>query len=337
MKASEGNPIYTIYMVDGSTKYDLTPVAISLDFSDQEKQLAQTMTASLMNILVKDKWLSSIIKVRQRIFVYADDGTKKDEVFRGYIWNRGYKSSLGDREIVIKCYDNLIYFQESEESEFFSAGKSSEDVISSLCSKWGVNLEYDYQSITHAKLALRGTLSDIIMGDVLDLVKDQTGEKYVILSSKDTLQVKGYGRNTTVYQFLAGKNAIMTKSESTMSGMVTKVVILGKADDEDSRDPVEATVLGATDKYGTIQKLIDRDENTTLADAKKEAEGILKNDGTPKFEYEVQAPDIPWIRKGDKVYVNAGDIYQRDLYVLGVDRDISAKGAKMTLTLCRVE
>ena len=336
MKASLENPIYTIYMVDGSTKYDLTPVAISLDFADQEKQLAQSLTASLMNVQVKGKWLSSIIQVRQRIFVYANDGKKTDEVFRGYIWTRGYKSGLEDREIVIKCYDNLIYLQESEESEFFSAGKSSKDVLSTLCEKWGVPLEFDYETITHAKLALRGNLADIIMADVLDLVKDQTGEKYVILSSKDTLQVKGYGKNSTIYKFMAGQNAILTKSECTMSGMVTKVVVLGKADDEDSRDPIEATVLGATDKYGTIQRLIDRDENKTLADAKKEAEGILKNEGSPKWEYELTAPDIPWIRKGDKVYVNAGDIYQRYLYVLSVERSISAKGATMTLTMCRV-
>lgn len=337
MNASLENPIYTIYMVDGGTKYNLTPVLISLDFSEQENQLAQSLTANLLNILVNGKWLSSIIKVRQRIFVYANDGEKEDEVFRGYIWNRGYKSSLGDREIAIKCFDNLIYFQESEESEFFSAGKSSKDVLSTLCEKWGVKLKYEYESITHAKLALRGTLADIMTSDILDLVKDQTGKKYVILSSKDEIQVKGYGQNSTIYKFMAGQNAVMTKSESTMSGMVTKVVILGKADDEDSRDPIEATVLGDTDQYGTIQKLIDRDENTTLADSQKEAEGILKNDGTPKWEYEVQAPDIPWLRKGDKVYVNAGDIYQRYLYVYGVERDISAKGAKMTLTLRRVE
>lgn len=333
MKASEDNPIYSAYIVSGGSKYNVTPTLISLDFSDQKNQMAQLVTISMMNIKVGKSWLSSLVKVRDRVYVYADDGSRSEEVFRGFVWTRSYNSSLGDREIVLKCYDNLIYFQESEESEYFSSGKSTKDVISSLCSKWGVKLEYTYSSITHAKLALRGNLADIFTSDILDLVKDRTGKKYVILSAKDTMQVKPVGANTTVYQFKAGRNAVKTNSSCTMDGMVTKVVILGKADDKDERQPVEATVNGKTSEYGTLQKVINRDENTTLADAKKEAEGILKNDGSPKWEYELTAPDIPWIRKGDKVYVNAGDIYNSYLIVTCVDRSIDNKSKKMTLTM----
>lgn len=333
MKASKDNPIYSVYIVSGGSKYNVTPTLISLGFSDQKNQIAQLVTISMMNIKVGKSWLSSLVKVRDRVYVYADDGSRNEEVFRGFVWTRSYNSSLGDREIVLKCYDNLIYFQESEEAEYFSSGKSTKDVMSSLCSKWGVKLEYTYSSITHAKLALRGNLADIFTSDILDLVKDRTGKKYVILSSKDTMQVKPVGSNTTVYQFKAGQNAVKTNSSCTMDGMVTKVVILGKADDKDERQPVEATVNGKTAEYGTLQKVINRDENTTLADAKKEAEGILKNDGSPKWEYELTAPDIPWIRKGDKVYVNAGDIYNSYLIVTCVNRSIDNKSKIMTLTM----
>ena len=336
MKASLENPIYTIYVVDGGTKYDLSPLAVTLSFSDQKNQMAQSLTATIMNIQVNGRWLSSIIKVRQRVFVYANDGEKNEEVYRGYIWSRSYKSSLDDRELILKCYDNLIYFQQSEEAEYFSAGKSSSDVVSALCSKWGVQVEYSYESITHEKLALRGTLSDIILSDVLDLVKDRTGKKYVILSTKDKMQVKGLGQNSTVYKIMAKQNSIKTRSECTMDGMITKVVVLGKAG-EDEREPVEATLTEGTDQYGTLQKIINRDEEKSLADAKEEAQGILDENATPKWEYEVEAPDIPWIRKGDKVYVNAGDIYQRTLIVMSISRSISAKAKKMTLTVERPE
>lgn len=330
-KASKENPIYTVYLVDGTTKYDLTGTLVSLDFSDEKKQMAQSATISLMNIKVGDIWLSSLVKVRQRVYIYANDGEKSDEVFRGFVWTRGYKSNLTNREIALKCYDNLIYFQESEDSVFFSSGKSSQDVLSSLCKEWGVTLEYSYSSITHSKLALRGTLTDIFMDDILDLVKDRTGKKYVILSSKDVVQVKEVGQNTLVYSLEAGKNAVTTRSECTMDGMVTKVIITGKADDND-REPIEATVNGKTSEYGTLQKVISRDENTSLADAKKEAQGILKDDGSPKWEYEVVAPNIPWIRKGDKIHLSAGDI-TGDLIVSSISRGISSKNNDMTLTL----
>lgn len=332
MKASVKNPIYTVYIVSGGTKYNVSPAVIALDFSDQKKQLAQSVVVDLMNVRADGKLLSGILKVRDRVFIYANDGDRNEEVFRGYVWTRAYGSGLKDREIRLKCYDNLIYQQESEDAAYFSAGKSSKDVISSLCSKWGIQLEYSYESITHSKLALRGNLADIFTDDVLDLVKDRTGKKYVIRSEKDVMRVLPHGANSTVYSFKAGENAISTTSECTMDGMITKVVILGKADDND-RQAVEATVSGQTSEYGTLQKIINRSENTALADAKKEANSILKEDGSPKWEFEVRAPDIPWIRKGDKVLVNAGDIVNSYLIAVSVDRTITATKKEMTLTL----
>lgn len=332
MKASAKNPVYTVYLISGGTKYNVTPAVIALDFSDQKKQLAQCVMVDLMNVRASGKLLTGIVQVRDRVFIYANDGDRNEEVFRGYVWTRSYGSSLDDRELRLKCYDNLIYQQESEDAEYFSSGKSSKDVMSALCSKWGVQLEYSYESITHSKLALRGNLADIFTNDVLDLVKDRTGKKYVIRSEKDTMRVLPHGANSTVYSFKAGENAISTTSECTMAGMITKVVILGKADDND-RQPVEATVNGQTSQYGTLQKLISRNENTSLADAKKEANSILKESGTPKWEFEVRAPDIPWIRKGDKVHVNAGDIVNSYLIAVSVERTISNTKKEMTLTL----
>lgn len=334
MKPSKDNPVYSVYVTINNVKYDLTPALIRLDLSEQENQLAQVATIDLFNTLVDGKYLTGLLTVRNRVTVFANDGERSDEVFRGFIWARPYTSGLEDRELTLKCYDHLIYLQESEEAQYFSAGKSSKDVVSSLCSKWGVQLDWSYSTITHSKMALRGALSDIIMSDVLDLVKDRTGTKYVIRSEKDVMKVMGVGQNATVYSFKSKENAIQTRSESTMDGMTTKVVILGKADD-DGRQPIEATVDGDTSTYGTLQKIISRNENTALADAKKEAEGILKESGQPFWDWQVRAPDIPWIRKGDKVYVNAGDIYDSTLIVASVSHISSSTKKEITMTLKR--
>ena len=328
MNASKNDPIYTIYLVSGGVKYYLSPAVTELELSDQKKELAKRATVTLVNTTVSGKWLSSLIKVRDRIFIYADDGERNEEVFRGY------QSALKDRELTLKCYDNLVYFQESEESAYFSPGKATKEVLSTLCAKWGVKLDYTYASITHAKLVLRGKLSDIFTEDILDLVQDRTGKKYVILSEQDAMVVKETGTNSTVYAIKAGENAISTRTKCTMDDLVTKVVILGKANDNERR-PVEATVSGDTGAYGTLQKLINRSTNTTLADAKKEAQSLLAENGNPTWEYDVKAVDIPWIRKGDKVLINAGDIANATLIVAGVERSISIKGKEMTLTLER--
>ena len=322
---------YKVSVISGGTKYNITPAIESIDISDQKKQIAKRVTIQMMNTKVGDKWLTDLLTVPNRVFMHASDGTKEDEVFRGFVWACAYKSSQTDRTFQLTNYDNLIYFQESDHSTYFSSGKSTKDVCTSLCKDWGVKLEYAYDSITHSKLPLRGNLADIITADLLDLVKDRTGKKYVILSEKDVVQIKPVGSNSTIYHFKAGQNAIQTSSVCTMDGMVTKVIILGKADDNE-RVPIEATVSGDTAKYGTLQETISRSENTSLADAKKEAQSIIDEKGKPKWEFELRAADIPWIRKGDKVYVNAGDMSGYYI-VIGIERTIAGKEREMTLDL----
>lgn len=331
MEAMTSRPRYTVYAVVGSEKYNLTPAMESLDLTESDRSISMYATVTLRNQAIGKSWLSSILKVRSRVFIYADDGKTKAEVFRGYIWDRAYKSSMDDRTIQIKCFDNLIYLQESDHSVFFASGKSTKDACKAICDDWGISLDYAYESITHSKLALRGSLSDIFISDLLDPVKDRTGKKYAIISVKDAMRIVTVGSNTTIYKFVSGQNAISTQSICTMDGMTTKVIILGKANDDD-RQPVEATVSGNTAAYGTLQKTISRSENTSLADAKKEAQSIIDEDGKPYWEYELKAPDIPWIRKGDKVQVSAGDMVGYFI-VKEVDRSISNTKSEMTLTL----
>ena len=330
MNASQMAPTYSFYIVSGDTKYDVTPVTIGHDRAEDEAKVAQSVNIQLMDTKMGDSWLSDLIKPRSRLYIYANDGSKKEEVFRGFLWTRKREESSTDRELSYKCYDNLIYFQESKESAYFTSGKSTKNVLSSLCDKWGIQLNYSYESITHSKLVLRGKLSDIFTSDVLDLVKQRTGTRYVVRSEKDVVCVRPAGSNTTVYHF-TGQNVTQTASGWTMDGMVTKVVILGKADDAE-RQPVEAIVDGDTDEYGTLQDIIDRNDNTTLSDAKTEAQNILKEKGKPKWEYELRTMDIPWICKGDRVHVDAAGMNGYKI-VTAIDRSVDSQKNEMTLSL----
>lgn len=331
MEGSKENPVYTVFLLSDGITYELTPAMVSIKITDRENQIAKSLTLKLMQLQVNGIYLSDLIKARDRIFLYADDGERKEEVFRGIVWERSYASSLKDKALTVKCYDNLIYFQESEESTYFSAGRTSKDLISALCGKWGVPVNYNYETITHGKMVLRGKLADILTGDILDLVKERTGKKYIISSEKDAMMVKTAGSNKTVYLIRTEDNALETKSACSMSGMVTKVVVQGKADKDDRR-PVEAVVQGHTDKYGTLQKIIKRTSSTSLAEAKKEAASLIKEKGAPKWQWEVTSLDIPWLQKGDKVKIEAGDMVAT-LLVSSIDRTISNSGKEMALTL----
>lgn len=330
MTATTAKPKYTVYVVSGNTKYNLSPAVISLDRQESENQIAQSVTLQISNQKVGGSWLSTLLKPRSRVYIYANDGGGEKEVFRGFLWVKLSQFSTDERDVKYKCYDNLIYFQESEDSLYFSSGKKTKDIVSSICSKWGIKLKYSYNSITHSKLPLHGCLSDIFISDILDPVRKKTGKKFVILSDQDTMHVKPVGSNTTIYHFIAGKNITKTASEWTMEGVITKVVIVGKADKND-REPVQATVKGNTSEYGTLQKVIKRSENTSLSDAKLEAQHTIDENGKPKWEYTITAPDIPWIRKGDKIYVSAGDITGYKI-ITEIDRTVDIKTCEMTIT-----
>lgn len=325
------NPQYSVYIISNGTKYNVTNAVTSQDRSEPKGQIAQRVILQLANVKVGDALLSSLLKARDRVFIYANDGSREDEVFRGYLWNRARTDSLEDKEVRYTCYDNLIYFQESEDSLYFASGKSTKDIVASICDKWGIKLQYSYDSITHAKMPLHGYLSDIFTADILNLVKKRTKKKYAIKSEKDVMLVEPVGSNSTIYQFIAGKNVVKTASGWTMDGVITKVIVTGKADDDD-REPIEATVSGKTNEYGTVQRILRRSENTSLADAKIEAQNTIDENGNPKWEYEITAPDIPWIRRGDKIYVDAGEIVGHRI-VAEVDRTIDNKTREMILTL----
>ena len=71
--------------------------------------------------------------------------------------------------ISLTCYDNLIYLQNSEDSYYYPAGWKTVDIFNDICSKWGINLVYNYESIEHKKLPISGKISTMFT-DLLDRV-----------------------------------------------------------------------------------------------------------------------------------------------------------------------
>lgn len=332
MEASNLNPIYTVYIVSGDKKYNVTPAVTSMERVEAEGQIAQRVDLELKKILVDGVWLSTLIEPVNRLFVYANDGSRNEEVFRGFLWERHYKSSISQHRLKVTAYDNLIYLQESEDVFYFSARKSTEELIAHICNEWGIKLKYSYYNITNGKLPVSGKLYDILTTDILDETERQVGYYYSIISDKDTMIVRTAGDNVDTYNFIGGKNVISSSAGWTMEGVITQVIIVGK-EGEDGREPIELVESRNTDKYGTLQKIHRRDEETYMELALGEAQIILSEHATPKWEYEIDAPDIPWIRKGDAVQVSAGEIVDRRLLVNAVRRSTDIKNSKMTLTL----
>lgn len=321
--ASITNPSYKAVIVDSAgTKYGLEKVQTSLDISQPEKEIAQKVQIEMPNVDVNGKKLKDLISVKNRVYVYYDIGSGWVEKFRGYLWTKQYQESDDDMLRAV-CYDRAIYLQNSKDSFYFTKGKKTKTILNTICQKWGITLVFNYSQITHSKLALRSqAISDSII-EVLEEVKKQTGKKYVVYFDKDVMYVNTVGTNTTIYSVKKRENAIKISTEETMEGMVTKVVIRG-TEDNDGKTPVVATVTGNTGTYGTLQEEISKDKDTSVENAKKEANEILKEKGKPFRSRSIKAIDNPVIKKGDKVKIQT-DGLSGEFIVVSVDHDALEK------------
>ena len=61
-------------------------------------------------------------------------------------------------------------------------------------------------------------------------------------------------------------------------------------------------------RYGVLQEIIRRDTDKTLDAAMSEANALIKARGKPEEVIQLNAPDLPFLRKGDKIEVEAGNL-----------------------------
>lgn len=340
--ASKSNPIYSVGVATTSgLDVQVDGVITTLKLSESENELAQKVHIVMANTECSGKLLSEIINVRDRVFIYANDGEKVDEVFRGFVWTKQYTND-NKKYIDITVYDNLIYLMKSEDSRYYPSGQQTEDIINDICWAWGLDLVYDYETIEHKKLPLSGKIANFLTSDLLDKVKKKTKIKYVIRSKQDIVYIERAGANASslIYELNRSENVMSTSSETTLDKLITKVIITGKKNDDGSVD-IKDTLEGNTEVWGTLQKIVrdtsrdDEDEKEDEDDkfyenAQDEAQYILDEYGEPKVTFQINAVDIPWLRKGDLVKVNAGDMAFRYI-ILNISHNVISKVMNLKL------
>lgn len=320
---------YTVYLISESGgQYNLDKTVTALTWEEQEGQLAQkaTLTVAADDSAVN---LRSLLKLNRAIRIYCDWGEGKKMVFEGFVWEWSYQHGQ-QKALSVTVYDPMIKLQQSKDHKYFSAGMDTKAIIGSICGDLGVGVSYKWvHSITHEKKVFNAdAISDMIL-ELLEEVRLQTGSPYIALYRNGGLEINAYGTNTAMYKF-GGDNTISTSDTLSMNDLVTRVKVIGKADDDD-RSSVDAVLDGNLD-FGLLQEIVTRDSDKDLGTAKAEAQTILKERGQPEETIMVTSPDLPFIRKGDAVEMNAGNLIGV-FYVLGVSHNAATR--QMTMTLMR--
>lgn len=197
-----------------------------------------------------------------------------------------------------------------------------------MLKRWGIKVtSYSGPNVKHGKLAYKSEKLGTVVVKILKEAKKKGGIEACLRAVKMNVTVVGFGTNKTVYHFEETQHLTEVNHKISTTGMVTRVKIIGKAND-DGCSPVEATVDGKT-SYGIRQKIVSRGTNDTLDEAKKEAREILADDGKPKEEITIKLPDIPIIRKGDKIHLKTASISAGYYIVISATHDVD----KMLMTL----
>lgn len=317
-----------VVMTEDKKQYNIKEFVENLGWEENDGELAVRISFTAKNDKTSAGLISSLAKPGCLVGIFASHGSTDEEVARGYITDWKPTLSGNKDKFDVICYDELYNLQESQELIYYSSGMGTKSAITKIFDDWQIPMDkYEGPDVTHGKLAYKTEMLSDVLLDILDDAKKKGGGSAMIRAAKGKVSVIEWGSNTTVYHFEADNTKQVSHKKST-SGMITRVKIIGQEDD-DGRSSVEAVVNGLT-KFGVRQKIYIRGKDDSVSDAQSAAQEIIDEKGQVKEDITVQAPDVPFIRKGDLVHMTVGTLKDY-YYVKGIRHD--ADSGSMTMDL----
>ncbi|MCM1233688.1 MAG: hypothetical protein NC489_26535 [Ruminococcus flavefaciens] len=319
---------YRVIVVDSKgKKYDISDYVQKLGWEENDGELSQRITFTSRNDKTSKGTLSSILKLGCRICISARHGSKTyQEVARGTImsWNPTRQNS--QKNLTCTCYDDLYNLQKSQDNFYFRSGTGTKSRIKKILKKWKVTLgTYKGPNKKQGKKRYQNQyLSDMLL-DILNDAAKKGGDKCILRMAGSKVQVIPRGSNPDVYVFNTN-NAVALNRNQSIENLVTRVKVISTSKNKD-KTKTEATVKGLT-KYGIRQRIYTRGSDETLKAAKKAAQEILDENGDVEKTITVQSPDVPYIRKGDLVYIDIGALDEY-YYVKSVRHDADTLSMQM--------
>lgn len=308
---------------------DVTDITDNLSWEENDGELAMRLSVTLANTTHNGKRISSIAKPNCYIIVTAEVESASDEVARVRITEWEPTRTGESDSIVLSGYDELYDLQKSQDNRYLPEGTGTDTAIKAIFSEWGIPISrYEGPSNPNAKTTYRNEyLSDIIL-DLMNTAVQHGEKECVIRAKKGKVSIEPRGTNDTVYVFTDALNLELSRYRISTVDMVTVVKIVAP-ESSDGRQKIEAIENGKV-QYGKRQRILVRDKEDSLATAQAAARKILEDDGKPAETFEVRSPDVPYIRKGDKVKV-ATRVYEGFAHVLSVQHNATNRAMTMTI------
>ncbi len=322
-----------VAVLSDGTQVDVSDACERVGLEENKGEYAQRANLTLRNVTHEGKRLVSILPLCSRFYVFsrytdASGSTTRTELFRGGNWKVS-GSLLSDEAFTVTAYDDMMYLIKSKESRFYAQGTVTDAILKGMFKEYGIPLgTYNGPKVSHDKLVFKSKTIASAIKEALDDAKKKGAPECFLRMTDGHVDVIPYGFNETVYVFDDTNTTSGSYSES-MLNLITKVNVMGKADDA-GKSAIEATVRGSTE-YGIIIDIVDRNDET-LAHAQSAAQDIIDEKGKPEKTKTFVAVNVPYVRKGDIVYMNVGPTvgYAK---VLGVSHDIKACTMQMEVEM----
>lgn len=285
-------------LLDG--RYDLRDLVEELTLEDSLEEIAYRATIRLAVTPDLPK-LGPGQELRIRGVPFGGR-TAVDLLHPALIWECVSENG-GTKHLSVTAYDRTIYLAKSEDELLMPAGQTATQRLKQYAKSWDVPVG----NVPDTKIALARNIkrSQTIFAMLTEDLKetaDKGGGLYRPRMTADGLTLVRVGGNETVWELELLESVTQTR---TLEGAVTQVKVLGSQSDDEKLSPVLALVKGETEKYGTLQKVLQDCKIETVEQAKQAAKNILLG---MQETFSVTAPDINTIRAGDKVRLSGLDL-----------------------------
>lgn len=289
------------------SRYSLTGVSESLSLDESLDEVAVRATV----VLAVTSDLPGI-GPGQSLQVLGRSGT----LFDGVVWecsslNRGRKS------LTVTAYDYTIYLAKSEAEYLFPAGQTATQRLKRYAADWNLSLgDIADTKVPLAKAVHRAQpIYSMIRADLAETVR-KSGGMFRSRMAGRVLHLVALGANHTPWTLMTGGNLSEVTQRRTLEGAHTRVKVLGQAAGE-AASQVLVDVAAETDRYGTLQTIIQDSRVTTAAEAKAAAAEALVG---MRETLSVVALDLEGIRAGDKLELDGvNHLVTRVSHNLGAD------------------
>ena len=319
-----------LVMAQDGTQYNIKNFATDLGWEQNAGELATRISFAVYDEKLPAGRISKLAKPGCLVVVTAQcESHKKDEVARGYITDWVPKMTSKKRAFKVTAYDELFNLQKSQDTIYYSDGTSTRTIVTDIIGRWGIPLgSYQGPDVSHDKMAFSSKKLSEIIYDTLDDAVKKGGHHALLDAQKGVVSIIPWGTNDEVWCF-ENRNTVSSEYKISTADMVTRVKVIGEEND-DGRSAVEAVLDGRTE-FGIRQKIVRKGTDDSAEDARNEAQEILDKDGNPKETVTVQAPDVPFIRKGHRVFCRLSYVTGY-FYVKGIRHDASSGTMTMDLT-----